>query len=142
MDERLKLGFEFAREIATQLITLSTGFLALTITFTKELAPSGTRTARGWLYGAWALHVLSILCGVWALMALTGSLVSATDSTESTFGTPVRLPALLQVLSFVVGLVAVVIYGVTTLSKLKTGPASEKPSSVPTRRSTWSKKWL
>jgi hypothetical protein len=121
MDERAKLGFEFAKEVATQLITLSTGFLALTITFTKELLaviPSGTR---GWLIGAWLLHLLAIIFGVWSLLALTGTLMPVTADPKPlealALGQNVRWPAFLQVISFAVGTTFMVIYAANSLRK-------------------------
>src|ERR1700747_2196802 len=107
MDERIKLGFDFAREIATQLIALSIGFLALTITFTKELIKAIPGASRGWLKWSWIMHVASVVFGVWTLLALTGTLIpSSSDTTPLgalTLGTNVRLPAKLQIVSFVLG---------------------------------------
>jgi hypothetical protein len=36
MDERVKKAFDFAADLAKQLITLATGLIALTITFSKD----------------------------------------------------------------------------------------------------------
>jgi len=116
VDEQVKLGFEFAREIAKQLITLSTGFLALTITFTKELVPERTPGARKWLLAAWGLHLAAIVFGVWTLSALTGSLMPAVASGPAVFGAPVRLAATLQLVAFALGLAAMVGYGSRTLA--------------------------
>ena len=115
MDDQVKLGFEFAREIATQLITLSTGFLALTITFTKELVPDRGPAARKWLLMAWGLHLAAIVFGVWTLSALTGSLMPVGTASAPVFGAPVRLAATLQFVTFALGLAALVVYGITTL---------------------------
>jgi hypothetical protein len=37
LDPQVRMAFEFASDLAKQLITLATGILALTITFTKDL---------------------------------------------------------------------------------------------------------
>jgi hypothetical protein len=55
------------------------------------------------------------MCGVWTLMALTGALMPALDNSNLEFGTPVRLPAFLQVIMFVVGLGSMVAYGYQAL---------------------------
>jgi hypothetical protein len=121
MDERVKLGFEFAKEIATQLITLSTGFLALTITFTKELLAAVPSGARGWLLGAWLLHFIAICCGVWSLLALTGTLMPVTPDARPlealTLGTNVRLPFWFQIISFALGTALMVVYALGSLLK-------------------------
>jgi hypothetical protein len=120
MDERIKLGFDFAREIATQLIALSVGFLALTITFTKELVKTTpTAGSRRWLQGSWGLHVASVVFGVWSLLALTGTLIPSSSDTRPlgalTLGINVRLPAMLQIGSFVIGTLVMVIYAAISL---------------------------
>jgi hypothetical protein len=120
MDERIKLGFDFAREIATQLIALSVGFLALTITFTKELVKTPlTAGSRRLLRGSWGLHVVSVCSGIWSLLALTGTLMPLSSNAKPleglTFGWNVRLPAMLQIASFVLGTIAMVIYAAGSL---------------------------
>jgi hypothetical protein len=121
MDERVKLGFEFAKEIATQLITLSTGFLALTITFTKEFVAAIPRKRYGWLIGAWILHVVAICSGVWSLLALTGTLMPVTPDGKPlnalSLGGNVRLPFELQIFSFAAGTALIVIYAVISLQR-------------------------
>ncbi len=128
MDERVKLGFEFAKEIGTQLITLSTGLLALSVTFTKELADR--RTSKTWLFVAWGLHVASIMCGVWTLMALTGALISSTGDNIPGFGVPVRLPAFLQVSMFVLGIGAMVAYGIQAFRSAKPDAEASRTASA------------
>jgi NO-binding membrane sensor protein with MHYT domain len=115
VDDQSKLAFDFAKTIATQVITLSTGFLALTITFTKELVKSADPKYRGWLYAAWSLHLASIASGVWALMALTGTLMPGTPRADLSFGFHVRFPATLQLGFFGLGLGSMVIYGMRTM---------------------------
>lgn len=119
MDERIKLGFDYAKEIATQLITLSIGFLALTITFTKELVktPLSARSRRC-LQGSWALHVVSLCSGIWSLLALTGTLVPGSPNATPavlTLGTNIRLPAGVQIVCFIFGTIAMVIYAAISL---------------------------
>ena len=112
LDERSRLGFEFAQQIAIQLITLSTAFLTLTITFIKELVKDHRRSGRKWLYLSWALQLGSIAAGIAVLMALTGSLMPMQPSSASpAFGPQVRIPAGAQVLLFLASLAALIVYG-------------------------------
>jgi hypothetical protein len=119
MDGRVQLGFEFAKEIATQLITLSTGLLALTVTFTKDVLKLVPGSQRWWLMGAWVLHLVAIVFGVWALMGLTGTLMPLTPDETAlealAFGSNVRLPAAFQIISFALGTASMVVYGVVSL---------------------------
>ena len=121
MDDRVKLGFDYAKEIATQLITLSTAFLALTITFTKEFLAANPTGGRGWLTAAWILHCIAICCGVWSLLALTGTLMPLTPDhrllRELTLASNVRTPAFLQIVSFAIGTIVMVVYAVVSLRK-------------------------
>ncbi len=69
------LGFNFAKDLAIQLITLSTGLLALSVTFTKEIVKTLSNVREVILRISWGFHMLSIVFGVWTLMALTGTLM-------------------------------------------------------------------
>ena len=66
------------------------------------------------LIGAsWVLLLLSVIAGVWTLLALTGSLAQTSAPTaQSIFGLNVRIPAILQILLFLGGLILTVWFGV------------------------------
>lgn len=74
IDERLAKAFDFSQDSAKQLITLSTGVLALTITFYKDFAPQAGAGSKTTMTIGWLFFVLSITCGVAHLFALTGAL--------------------------------------------------------------------
>jgi hypothetical protein len=113
MDEKTKQAFEFARDTTKQLLTLATGIIALMITFTKDFAQSVEDTARLFALFSWCAYLLSVFGGLWTLLALTGTLEAEDDSVPvSIRGINVRLPAAIQVLSFLVGLVLTVMFGV------------------------------
>lgn len=117
MDEQTKAAFTSASESSKQLITLATGLLALEITFAKDLIGHVDRTAK-WLLGAsWIVFLLSVIAGVWTLLALTGSLTSSTTLTARTISdTNVRVPAVLQILLFLGGLLLTVLFGIWGVS--------------------------
>lgn len=78
IDERLAKAFDFSQDSAKQLITLSTGVLALTITFYKDFAPQAGHGSKTLMTFGWLAFLLSILCGVVHLFALTGALAPKT----------------------------------------------------------------
>lgn len=104
IDEVTKLGFTFAKEAATTLITLSTGLLTLSVTFAKDVLKSISKPRERVLKAAWGVHVGSIIFGVWTLLALTGDLMPVNPADRTLFfGINVRGPAMAQIGLFVLG---------------------------------------
>lgn len=113
MHDQAKAAFASAADSTKQIITLSTGLLALEITFAKYLLAAGGPRGRWLLSSSWVLLLLSVVAGVWTLLALTGSLSSGRVVTSRTImGTNVRVPAALQVVLFVLGLGFTVAFGI------------------------------
>ena len=116
MEEQVKKAFDFAADLIKQLISLATGIIALTITFSKDFLHSECAPARKDLtMFAWSAFVVSILCGVWALMSLTGTLDQKPGSEQvpvTIRGWNVVIPSALQILFFVGGLVLTIIFAV------------------------------
>ena len=113
MDEPLKKAFDFAADLAKQLITLATGIITITITFAKDFLPrEATPDAKRWAMCAWCAFLISIVCGVWMLMALTGTLDQKPGKSYpiSTRGSNVTIPAALQVLFFLAGLLLTIVF--------------------------------
>ena len=111
-------GFEFARDLAQQLITLSSGILALTVTFAKDIVKNVAESSMWILMTAWVIYLLSICCGIWTLMALTGILTQKTTIEERLTFSSNYLPAQLQIITFVVGTVFIIIYGAKSLGRM------------------------
>lgn len=111
-------AFDFAADVSKQLITLSTAIITVTITFSKDVLEGGVEN-RYWLLAAWVAFIITIMCGIWTLMALTGSLepISNNENGTSINGKNVRLPAILQVLSFIVALSLTITYGFKSINK-------------------------
>lgn len=131
MDEATKLGFEFAKEVATQLITLSTALLTLTIAFTKDLFSGKPRHGQIVLPLAWAVHLLSIIFGVLTLMALTGTLMPVeSESRQLRFGPNVRVMAAVQIVCFAIGTVLLVWHGVLAYEGTGAQPAEYRSIAV------------
>ncbi len=121
IEDQLRLAFEFASDLAKQLITLATGVLALSITFVKEILqrqslldnPGRLRT----LGAAWIMMFLSIFFGIWTLSALTGSLAPISGSTAPSLEGNSRFPAGGQVISFLLGIGLLIWFGISSLRK-------------------------
>ena len=113
MDDQTKAAFASAADSSKQIITLSTGLLALEITFAKNLLNAVGHHGRWLLGSSWVLLLLSVVAGVWTMLALTGSLSTSEAVTSRTImGTNVRIPASLQVGLFLLGLALTVAFGI------------------------------
>lgn len=113
MDEQTKAAFASATDTSKQLITLATGVLALEITFAKDVVLKLDATAKCLIGVSWILLLLSVVAGVWTLLALTGSLGQRTALTPRAIsGSNVRIPAILQILLFLGGLLLTVWFGI------------------------------
>jgi hypothetical protein len=124
MDERRKQAFEFARDTTKQLITLATGIIALTVTFSKEVFGTPCPFQLLLLVASWVFFLFSVVMGMWTLLALTGSLepvrklmVETDVATEepSIRGSNVTIPSIVQILTFLIGLLLTVLFGITSL---------------------------
>lgn len=105
-----KKAFDFASQTTKQLITLSTGLIALSITF-KDNFQNGNETL---LLVCWILFFLSVVFGVATLMALTGTLEKCTTEENvelSIYGPNVKRPSVFQILFFLAGLGCLGVYG-------------------------------
>ena len=150
MNTQNQMAFEFAADLAKQLITLSTVILALTITFTKDLLKRVPSRKLWTLKAAWVGYFLTIVFGIFSLMALTGTLAPRTERSESKQVTEktadladkpathhpnevktieiaqsARNYAKVQVLSFLTATILVIVYGITTLKATNAAPVVE-----------------
>jgi hypothetical protein len=109
-------SFDFAQDLTKQLMTLDTALIALTITFVKDFASTAPDGARVVLAVSWLFYLLSLVFGIFGLMALTGVIAQASDGRPaSVFGTSPRLGTGLMVFCFLLGLVTTVAAGIWAL---------------------------
>ena len=142
MNEYQKKAFDFAADLTKQLITLSTGIITLTVTFSKDVFGAASSAELGWLVATWVLFFLSIVFGLLTLMALTGNLdpVSKKIKTESgkeveakevpivtITSSNVRGTSIAQILTFLVALITMGVYGFYALSS----PPPTKTDAMP-----------
>ena len=120
INEAAKKAFDFASETTKQILRLSTGIIALTITFSKDFVHQVPAKAVTFLVWAWLAYLLSILFGIWTLMALTGTLQPKADAANPPriWGSNVTRPASFQILSFLVGLALTICFGISSLCPL------------------------
>ncbi|GJL78273.1 MAG: hypothetical protein NPINA01_12620 [Nitrospinaceae bacterium] len=115
MQEQRKLAFDFARDTTKQLITLSTVIIAFTVTFSKDFLGTPDDFGRSLVVVSWISFLVSVIFGVWTLLALTGTLEPEGEGNEASIrGKNVTLPSLLQIICFLVGLGFTVWFGVRT----------------------------
>lgn len=120
MTDQIKKAFEFAQDATKQFTTLSTGMIALTITFSKEfLGPAATED-RDLALWAWAAFIASVFFGLWTLLALTGTLEPVSKGGEppapSIRQPNITIPSALQIITFFAGLVLTVLFGARSVS--------------------------
>lgn len=125
-DDQTKAFFSFAKDFATQLITLATGILAITISLTKDVLNGVPAKSGHFLRWSWVILLLSILFGVWSLSAMTGSL-KPTSPPKPVPTENIVLPAMLQVLAFMLGMVLLIRYG-WSITAGKGGKTKAAPS--------------
>ena len=111
---RLK-AFEFAQETTKQLLTLATGTIALTITFLKDLVKDAPDWAVWTLAAAWVAFLLSMVLGVFTLMALTGTVP---ERRRTVYDKGILIWARLQILSFLLAVSLTIVFGVAAARRL------------------------
>lgn len=116
--ERRKLAFDFARDCAKQLITLSTAIVTLTITFSNGLL----QTVSDWTWMilglAWFTYFVSIGGGLLHLFAMTEALEPPPDQAlvPASIRSPLSLrAALVQQVAFAVATALVIIFGIASV---------------------------
>lgn len=104
-------SFNFASDTVKQVIGLSSGILALTVTFAKEQIAKNRPSALLPLKASWFFEIFSLIAGVWALMAITGQVSSTSVTSPSVWALQVTIPAILQIVFFVFAMMSLVLAG-------------------------------
>ncbi len=97
-------SFQFAKETVTQLLTLATGVVGISVTFAKDVRSRVTPHDRTWLFRSWVALLVSVVCGIWTLMALTGTLAKGKVPDDAIYGGNVTFPSILQIGTFLIGI--------------------------------------
>lgn len=111
-EERIQKAFDFSADLTKQLITLATGIIALTITFSKDFLLRPNAAPRWIACLAWCFFLVSIAAGILALSALTGNL-DAKDKTKplTIYAPNVLVFSLSQFVTFGIGLLLTIVFG-------------------------------
>ncbi len=113
-DSALSAGddaFKSAQDQIKQVIALATGTIALTITFAKAFLV-GSGSAVVYAEVAWVALLLSLVAGLFAMSALTGARATGGNIMHRT----IKIPAGLQIITFLLGILLVVVFGVVSLA--------------------------
>lgn len=112
-------AFEYAKTLTLQLVTLSTGIVTVTMTFTKDFLGGAKGAPRVLLPVGWMLFLLSVVFGVVTLMGMTSQLDPQQKrdppAVPSIWSGSVQWPAIVQCLLFLLGLLLTIIAGAIAL---------------------------
>jgi uncharacterized membrane protein len=115
-NERIKKAFDFSADLTKQLITLATGIITVTITFSHDFIKNPDAAPKGLAYTAWYFFLASIFFGILTLSALTGNLDAKVKSTEpSIFKANILIFSIPQFITFFTGLVYTILFARRTL---------------------------
>jgi hypothetical protein len=112
MDDARAKAFEFAQEATKQVLTLSTGILALSVTFVKDSATGAPTSARPLIEVAWGFYLVSVFFGIFAMLALAGNLERPGADGPSIYRRNITVPSMLQLILFFLGLSFTLAFGV------------------------------
>lgn len=132
MDNDLLLtALGYARDTATQVLSLATGIIAVSITLSRDVFKTGTRGEQALATGTWAMLLISVLTGVLALHSITGNVAVAAGGLGleapadagrmllSPYDFKVRLFVSLQLLTFLAANGMLVWFGILKLRRPK-----------------------
>lgn len=115
-EERLKKAFDFSADLTKQLITLATGIIGLTITFSHDFLRQPEASPRWMAMWGWYLLLASVGFGIATLSALTGNL-DAKDKTKTLTIYAPNIMAFggLQFLTFGGGVLLTILYAASSV---------------------------
>ena len=113
-------AFDSVRDTSKLVTTLSAGIIAFTVTFSTELGDfeAGVRAENILLALSWVALLTSSIVGVWTQLGITT--VLAPKEKHDTYQPSIRLmkieyPFRIQLVSFIVGVLILVVYGAITV---------------------------
>jgi hypothetical protein len=131
-------SFDALRESTKELIALSTGTIALTVTFSKDFVGNTSRRQRLVLVAAWIAYLCAIISGVMLFFAITSALADSFDAnTTPTIYDPILMNcSRVQQVSFLVGTILAVIYATRLILNAPSTSASAPSKSARYRLTT------
>lgn len=113
-------GLKAVNALAAQIITVSSGLLAFTVTFAEKFAPKdGPILAPGKIRISWVLFAVTILLGFWTLMAAAGTLdeIDRGGPESNPRRWNIRIPAVLMLGAFLLAVVFLIMAGWSLASR-------------------------
>lgn len=115
-NEQRQKAFDFCADVAKQLITLATGIIVITITFSKDFIIHVNDSAKLWAYWAWFVYLASIVLGMLTLLALTAELEPRKPSTNTpTIRGAAATYSGLQIILFGVAISLTILFGIIAI---------------------------
>ena len=105
--------FNFASDTIKQILGISSGILALTVTFAKEQIVKGRHSVMLPLQISWGLEILSLFAGIWALIQITSQVVSENLCQQpSVWASGITVSASLQIFFFLFAMLFLALAGI------------------------------
>jgi hypothetical protein len=112
MTDWTEKAFALIVEVTKQVIVLSTAVITLSITFMKDFVVTA-HAGRTLLPTSWLAFLLSIVAGLWTLLATVGAQHKAAENscTPDPYAKNMVGPAVVQLLAFAAGVLLTVVAG-------------------------------
>ncbi|MGW0368560.1 hypothetical protein ACWDZW_06470 [Streptomyces coeruleorubidus] len=117
-----KATYGLAKDSVSTMITLSSGILAISLTFSDKWAQNANSEHRTLLWVSWLLFLLAVAAGLIAMHVLTGVSHSGEDIYQWRF----RVPWICEILLFLAALIVFFIYGINVIDDI--GDIKPKPT--------------
>jgi hypothetical protein len=109
-------GLKSAADATKQIMTLSTGITALTVTFAKEFKTGNALTVPWQLKWAWIIYGVTLFFALWTMLAITGTLANVDAGTAGgPRDTNILIPSVPMVLSFILAFGLTICAGFTII---------------------------
>ena len=118
MDEKTKLSIETARDASKSVLTLSTSIILVTVAFAKEFIDVTDQLVKVLVFCSWGLFLFSVGFGAWTLLVFAGEIAhekGVENSTPLVWRWSIRIPAICQMCTFLIGLILVVILAIMAM---------------------------
>lgn len=102
-------AIEYAKNLSETLMTISTGIITITITFTKDFLPATKKLYKKYALIGWLILLLSIISGLFHIMSLTGVLDSY-DGADIKIEENARFFMKCQFILFILGIASIIMY--------------------------------
>lgn len=107
-------GLKSANALTSQIITISSGLLAFTVTFVEKFVPKGQNISTpNDIKISWFLFIITIFFGFWTLATITGTLdnIDLGKSNENNKRSNIFIPTILMYSSFILALIFLIFAG-------------------------------